>query len=189
MEVKSIISEEDTIYLTFDDGPEPGITEFVLDELDNYGYKATFFCRGDNAAKNPELLEMLQERGHAIACHSYHHFHAYEVPSKIYLNDVEEADKVLHSLLFRPPYGSLTFRTWLALRKKYKIINWSLNSEDSEKETFNMLNAIEKMKKKTKSGDIVLFHFCHRHEKETRQILPLYLTWLHEQGYYCKIIK
>lgn len=186
-EIKSIPSSDKCIYLTFDDGPEVGITEFVLDELGKYNFKATFFCRGDNAASNPDLLEMIREKGHAIGNHTYSHLHAYKVSSKVYINDVTKADELLHTLLFRPPHGSLTFWTWWKLKNR-NIVFWSLNSEDSAMERFEYKHAIENLKTSTHAGDVVLFHFCHRHENETRQILPSYLKWLSDNEYQCRII-
>lgn len=182
------IDVKKVIWLTFDDGPEDGITEFVLNELEKYNYRATFFCRGDNAEKHPELMGMLKEKGHSIGNHTYSHLHAYKTKSKEYVADVEKAGKVLGSLiLFRPPHGSLTFCSWWKLRHK-KILYWALNSEDSSMEKFNFQHVIDKLKEKTHNGDVVLFHFCHRHEKETRTLLPAYLAWLHEQGYQSKAI-
>lgn len=187
-EICHISSPPKTIYLTFDDGPESGITEFVLEELDMYGFKGTFFCRGDNAELNPELLKNLRERGHSIGNHTYNHIHAYEVSTEEYLEDVNKANTILHASLFRPPHGSLTFRTFLKLYKKYRIVFWSLNSGDSDLDRFVFDHAISQLEAKTKSGDIVLFHCCNRHEKETRKLLPVYLKWLDEHGYQCVAI-
>ena len=181
--ISTIPSKEKVVFLTFDDGPEPGITAFVLDELEKYNFKATFFCRGDNANKYPELLARLREQGHSIASHSYSHFHAYSVPAKTYLSDVEKADAVLYTNIFRPPYGSLTIRTWLGLRNKYHIVYWSLNSGDCDGRLFDSHVSICHLKEKTKSGDVILFHFCKKHENETRILLPTYLKWLHENSY------
>lgn len=186
--VTRIPSENKTVYLTFDDGPEPGITEFVLEELAKYDYKATFFCRGDNAEKNHQLLNMLRGGGHAIASHTYSHLHAYEVPTQTYIADVEKADEILKTNLFRPPHGSLTYRTWIKLKRKYKIVFWSLNSGDSDIENFNFQQSFNNLINKTQSGSIVLFHFCHRHENETKQLLPRYLEWLNKKGFQCEII-
>jgi len=188
-EIKNIPSEGKVVYLTFDDGPEPDITEFVLDELKKYGFKGTFFCRGDNAEKYHELLAKLREEGHAVASHTYSHFHAYAVPAKEYLADVEKADRILHTNLFRPPHGCLTLNTWLGLRKRYKIVYWALNSEDSSNEKFNFQHAINKLKNRTTSGDVILFHFCHKHKKETQQLLPIYLEWLNDNGFISRIIE
>ena len=186
-ELKNIASDVKAVYLTFDDGPEPGITEFVLAELEKYGFRATFFCRGDNAKKNPELTGLIREKGHSIGNHTYSHLHAYKVSSKVYINDVTKADELLHTLLFRPPHGSLTFWTWWKLKNR-NIVFWSLNSEDSAMERFEYKHAIENLKTSTHAGDIVLFHFCHKHENETRQILPAYLKWLSDNEYKCRII-
>ena len=181
-------ASKNVVYLTFDDGPEPGITEFVLDELEQYGYKATFFCCGDNAEKNPQLFSMLHKRGHAIGNHTYSHLHAYDATAKVYIEDVSRADAILQTKLFRPPHGSLTLPIWLKLKKK-KIVFWALNSEDSDIENFNFERAISNLIKNTHPGDVVLFHFCHKHENETRQILPAYLKWLSENGYEGKAIE
>ena len=188
-EVKTLSDVSKTVYLTFDDGPQPGITEFVLDELEKYGFKGTFFCRGDNAVSNPELLKALRDKGHSIGNHTYNHILSYKTKAKEYVEDVEYANSVLSTMLFRPPYGSLTLSAWLKLHKNYRIVFWALNSEDSNLDKFDLQHAITNLKQNTKSGDVVLFHFCHRHEKETRQILPVYLKWLHDQGYNCKAIK
>ena len=175
------------VYLTFDDGPEPGITEFVLNELGKYGFKATFFCRGDNAEKYTELLAMICEEGHAIGNHTYSHLHSYETSRIKYVRNVERADEILHTSLFRPPHGSLTLPTWWKLKSR-KIVFWALNSEDSELGYFDYGHAIANLKKNTHAGDVVLFHFCHRHEKETKLILPAYLQWLKENGYKAEVI-
>lgn len=187
-ELKSVLTNERVVYLTFDDGPEPDITEFVLDELNKYDFKATFFCRGDNAEKYPRLLAMINSGGHAIGNHTYSHLHAYRVPTKAYIDEVYKADSLLHTQLFRPPHGCLTIRTWCKLRNR-TIVFWSLNSGDSAMEKFNYDQSINSLKSATKAGDIVLFHFCHKHEKETRLLLPAYIKWLVENGYKCSVIK
>lgn len=187
-EISTLPSSKNVLYLTFDDGPEDEITEFVLNELDKYGYKATFFCRGDNADKYPELLSLIQKKGHTIGNHTYSHLHSFEVDTKKYIKDVRRADSLLRTSYFRPPHGSLTLGTWMRLHAKYRIFFWKLNSGDSDLEKYDYTQSIESLKNNTKAGDIVLFHFCHRHEKETRQLLPVYLKWLFDQGFECKAI-
>ena len=185
--IRCLTTDEAVVFLTFDDGPEPGITEFVLEELNKYGFKATFFCRGDNAENNKELMTMIIEKGHSIGNHTYSHLHAYNVSAKTYIDDVNKADSFLHTSLFRPPHGSLTLRTWWKLKNR-KIVFWSLNSEDSSMGHFNYEHAIKLLKSNTKAGDVVLFHFCHKHESESRQILPVYLKWLSDNDYQCRVI-
>lgn len=181
--ISKINSSDKVVYLTFDDGPEPNITEFVLDELNKYGYKATFFCRGDNAQKYPELLLRIKEEGHTLASHTYSHIHSYNISSCSYVKDVHKCDSILNTRLFRPPHGSLTLCSWLRLRNKYTIYFWSLNSGDSDMEKYDYNRSIEALKNRTKAGDIVLFHFCHKHERETMELLPEYLRWLKINGY------
>ena len=171
------------VYLTFDDGPEPGITEFVLEELSKYDAKATFFCTGKNIEKYPALLKRILDEGHSVGSHTYSHIHAHRVGWKRYLEDVKQFDEHLDTPLFRPPWGAMTFRTFFSFRKTKDIVLWHLSSNDFALEKFNLSHSLEHLKKGTKEGVIVLFHFCHRHEKETKQILPLYLDWLDSQKY------
>lgn len=182
-ENRRVNTSQKAIFLTFDDGPEPEITEFVLDELGKYGFKVTFFCRGDNAEKHPQLLEEIKTQGHAVANHSYSHIHSFDMSGKEFAEDVHKCDSVLETNLLRPPHGSLKLSAWLRLRKDYKIYFWSLNSGDSDMERYDYNRSINTLMTKTKPGDIVLFHFCHKHEKETRELLPEYLKWLAENHY------
>lgn len=176
------------VFLTFDDGPEPYITEFVLDELKKYSFKATFFCRGDNAVKYPDLLQRIKNEGHTIANHTYSHLHAFDVSAKEYAADVDKANNILHTNIFRPPHGSLSFGAWLRIHKGNHIYFWSLNSGDSDMERYNYKHSLETLKTKTTAGDIVLFHFCHKHERETIELLPEYLQWLNDNLYKSKAL-
>ena len=182
--ISFVKTQENCVYLTFDDGPEPGITEFVLDELNKYGYKATFFCRGDNAQKYPELLQRIKEEGHTIGNHTYSHLHTFNSNAIDYYNDVEKANLLLGTSLFRPPYGSFTLSTFLRLKNKYRLFYWSLNSGDSDMEKYDYNRRINVLKSRTQAGDIVLFHFCLMHEKETCELLPVYLKWLNDKLYF-----
>lgn len=186
---KRIPNNNNAVFLTFDDGPEPGITEFVLDELAKYKFKATFFCRGDNAEKYPELLDRIKKDGHAIGNHTYSHINSFNCSIKEYCADVDKADRVLNTPLFRPPHGSHTLLTFLRLKKRYKSYFWALNSDDSAMNRFDYYKSIDMLKNHTKVGDIVLFHFCHKHEKETRILLPEYLKWLFDNGYKSNALK
>lgn len=171
------------VYLTFDDGPEPDITEFVLEELARHKAKATFFCAGKNIEKYPALLKRILDEGHSVGSHTYSHINAHRVSSGLYLNDVKRFDAQIETPLFRPPWGAMTLRTFFSLRKTKDIVLWHLSSNDFALDRFDLQHDLEKLKKGTKGGQIVLFHFCHRHENETRQILPLYLDWLDSQDF------
>ena len=183
--IRQLKVQDNAVYITFDDGPEPGVTEFVLSELEKYQFKATFFCKGLNAVSHPDLLEQLRKNQHSLGNHTYSHIHAFETPTNNYVEDVNMAYEVLHTNLFRPPWGSLTFATYLKLRNQ-KIIYWSLDSGDSKLEKFNFDKEFTRLCSGTKKGSVVLFHFCQRHERETRKILPAYLKWLSENGYISK---
>lgn len=188
-EIKRVYNNRKAVFLTFDDGPEPAITEFVLDELKKHDFKATFFCRGDNAEIYPGLIQTIISEGHSIGNHTYSHLNSFETKTNDYQANVEQADAILHTPLFRPPKGSITLSAFCRLHGKYKIYYWSLMSGDSMMERFDKTKCFEQLINHTKSGDIILFHFCHRHENETRQILPDYLNWLDKNGYHSEIIK
>ena len=185
-EVMRIRTKEKVVYLTFDDGPEDEIAEFVLGNLKKYDAKATFFCRGDNAQNHPDLLQKIIDEGHSIGNHTYSHLNSFYTPNNIYVSDVFKADSYLKSRLFRPPHGCIKLGAFLRLCRKFKIVYWSLLSGDAEKERMNLESTMNRLKSTTRKGDVVLFHFCKLHEKETRQILPLYLEWLFVNGYKCE---
>ena len=184
-EIRRIRTKSRTVFLTFDDGPEPDIIEFVLGELSKYGFKATFFCRGDNAEKYPELLLEIKKSGHAIGNHTYSHLDGLHSPSSVYVDDVERANNVLSTNLFRPPRGCLRLLSffYIAWVLKMKVVHWSLSSYDYELDSFDLQTALNSLMVNTKPGEVILFHSCKRHEKETILLLPKYLQWLFEQGY------
>ncbi|MEZ5024179.1 MAG: polysaccharide deacetylase family protein [Chitinophagales bacterium] len=123
-------TNEKVIYLTFDDGPHPETTPFILDLLAEYNFTATFFCLGKNVEKNPELFDRMMKEGHAVGNHSYSHLNAWNTDSKDYLEDVAKAQALIQSNLFRPPYGRLMYPEWKQLKQQYKIVMWSLMPED-----------------------------------------------------------
>ena len=131
--VKSVKTEDSVVFLIFDDGPEEDITDFVLDELRKYGFKATFFCRGENVVKNPDLYKRIVADGHAIGNHTYSHLRAYTTSAKEYADDVRRADEILHTKLFRPPFGSLRFSHLRKLYKHYKQIYYYYQQQNYQK--------------------------------------------------------
>ena len=180
--ISKINKKGEYLFLTFDDGPEPGITEFILNELDKYKFKGTFFCTGKNAELHPELIQLILKRGHLIGNHSYSHKHAYLLNAKAYIEDINKAKEVIPSPIFRPPNGCLLFSAWLYLRKKFKIIYWSIDSGDWRKESFNTNRSLSDLKR-SKAGDIILFHFSQDLSKGTIKLLPIYLNWMDKNGY------
>lgn len=187
-EVMRVKTNERVVFLTFDDGPEGEITDWVLDMLKTYGFKATFFCKGEKAVENSEQLRRIIKEGHTIGNHTYSHINSFDTLTSEYVADVENANEVLHTILFRPPWGALTISAFLKLRKNYKIVYWNLISGDTEMDKLDLDSNMQRLYSNTRSGDIVLFHSCVRHEKETRLILPLYLEWLRNNGYKSSVL-
>lgn len=185
-ELRRIKTSQKVIYLTFDDGPEGEITDFVLAQLRGYNAKATFFCKGENAQINESQFLRLLSDGHSIGNHTFSHINSFNTNTNEYVRDVNKADSVLHSHLFRPPWGSLTLMAFLRLSLKYRIVYWSLISGDTYGKKLDLEKNMRDLCKRTRPGDIVLFHSCKIHENETRQILPLYLAWLKENNYKCE---
>ena len=180
--VKHFPAQEKHVFLTFDDGPEPGITEFVLEELKKYNAKATFFCTGRNYSNYPELIQRIKQEGHSLANHTHTHMNGLNVKSNVYMEDVNQAKELIKSDLFRPPWAALSLAQLFKVKKENRIILWSLSSNDSNPHT-NWKSHALKMTRSSRNGEIVLLHFCIRHEPNTREILPLYMKLMSENGF------
>jgi peptidoglycan/xylan/chitin deacetylase (PgdA/CDA1 family) len=180
-------TKEKAVYLTFDDGPIPEMTPWVLDLLDKYNIKATFFCVADNVRKYPEVYQQILEKGHLTGNHTFHHLQGLRVTSKNYLKDVEDAEKLIKSKLFRPPYGHLRFPQFFALRKRYKIIMWDVVTRDYSC-LINADQVFKNVKKYTRSGSVIVFHDSLKAADKIKEALPKSINWLIEQGYSFKLI-
>jgi peptidoglycan/xylan/chitin deacetylase (PgdA/CDA1 family) len=162
------------IYLTFDDGPIPIVTPFVLNILKQYNAKATFFCIGDNVGKHPDIFEQVKNAGHAIGNHTYNHLKGWKTDDKTYIENTLKADELLHSNLFRPPYGRIN-RSQIKLLKSVKplieIIMWDVLSGDFD---INLApeKCLENVLKHTKSGSIVVFHDSLKAFNRLEYVLP-----------------
>lgn len=179
--------KEKVIYLTFDDGPIPGITPWVLDILDKYDIKATFFCVGDNVRKYPEIYKQILERGHYVGNHTFNHLQGLRTRTKNYLKNAELAETYIHSKLFRPPHGHIRTRQFFKLRKKYKIVLWDVVTRDYSKH-MTPEKVLENVKRCTRNGSIIVFHDSIKAEKNMKEALPASIEWLKEQGYTFKLI-
>lgn len=174
-------ADGNTVYLTFDDGPHPEITPWVMDVLDRYNAKATFFCVGDNVRKYPEIFRQLVERGHSVGNHTFNHLNGWNTGNFTYLKNIALCDEYTHSPLFRPPYGKLGPAQLKALKKKYKIIYWTILSRDFEMD-LNTDESLAYMKEHTVPGSIVLFHDSVKAEKNMKRMLPEFLEYFAEKG-------
>ena len=170
------------VYLTFDDGPIPEVTPWVLDTLDSYGVKATFFLVGDNVRRNPELFEEIKRRGHAYGNHSMHHLQGLKVTTTTFLRDITEAAALIDSTLFRPPHGIMRTRQGKALKRHYNIIMYDVISRDYSRK-LTPERVLENVKRYARNGSIIVFHDSLKAEKNMKYAMPKAIEWLKSQGY------
>ena len=180
-------TDKKVVYLTFDDGPIPEITPWVLDLLDKYNIKATFFCVGDNVRKYPEIYQMVQDRGHIVGNHTFHHVQGLKITTKSYVKDVEKAEELIKSKLFRPPHGHMRLPQFYALRDKYKIIMWDVVTRDYS-HLMTSDDVFKVVKKYTRNGSIIVFHDSIKAGNRMKEALPRSIEWLLEQGYTFQLI-
>lgn len=171
-----------TIFLTFDDGPIPEVTPWVLDVLKKYDIKATFFMVGDNVRKHPDVFNMVKEAGHCIGNHTFNHVQGFKMSTENYVANVEKADDYIHSPLFRPPHGQFFKRLWKALSPKYKIVLWDVVTRDYNQKLSGeyVLNVVKRF---ARNGSVIVFHDSLKSEERLRYALPKAIEWLLEQGY------
>ena len=182
-----IPSAEKIIYLTFDDGPVPGSTEFVLDVLKSFNAKATFFCIGDNIRKHPEVFQKVMEAGHAIGNHTFNHLKGWSTPLDKYVENVNQFNEQLSSIncqwptLFRPPYGRIT-RAQISALKNYKIVMWDVLTYDYQR-TGSKEACLTGSIAATRPGSIVVFHDSIKAQKKMQYVLPKHLEHFSKDGY------
>lgn len=170
------------VYLTFDDGPIPEVTPWVLDVLDQFGVKATFFMVGQNVERYPELLEEVRRRGHGVGNHTLHHMQGASASTRSYMRDVAEGASLTGSRLFRPPHGWLRPRQFMALRKYYRIVMYDLVTRDySRRMTAD--DVVANVMNLTRDGSIIVFHDSLKSLPRLREALPRSLEWLKSKGF------
>lgn len=179
---------EDTLYLTFDDGPVPGVTDYVLQELAKRNQKATFFVVGDNVRKYPILAQEVISEGHKIGNHTFNHFNGWKTENSAYLNNIELCDRVLWDVLgiktelFRPPYGLIKSSQAVEVSKFRTIVMWSMLSGDYDQSLKSEV-VLRKAIRYTKAGSIAVFHDQLKTTKVLPKILPPYLDYIQEKGW------
>ena len=173
------------IYLTFDDGPIPIVTPFVLNILKEFNAKATFFCIGDNVRKHPDIFEQVKNEGHAIGNHTFNHLRGWDTPDAVYLENFLKADELIGSDLFRPPYGRAK-RSQIKLLKNAKpglqFVMWNILSADFDV-NITPQQCLDNVLKNTQSGDIVLFHDSLKAKERMEYALPRALEAWSKEGY------
>ncbi len=180
--------QEKIIYLTFDDGPIPIITEWVLETLKQYAVKGTFFVVGENASRHPQIINKINAEGHSIGNHTFHHLKGWGVSTHNYYKDVERCSDVIKEQtgilpkFFRPPHGRIKPSQAKLLREKYELIMWDTLTVDYDKnldEKKCLTNSI----RATRAGSIVVFHDSIKAEKNLRYVLPKYIEHFQKLGY------
>lgn len=174
-------SKEKILYLTFDDGPTPEVTSKVLDLLDEYQAKATFFCIGANVQKYPELYQRIIAEGHRIGNHTHTHPNSWKTTYNTYIKDVEDAGRVIVSDLFRPPYGKLTPLTLFTLRKRYRIIMWDVISGDFD-EKVSAAQVEHNVIENAVNGSVIVFHDSIKAAPRMLKVLPEILKYYKKNG-------
>jgi len=173
------------IYLTFDDGPIPIVTPFVLNILEQYNARATFFCIGDNASKHTDIFAKVKEAGHAIGNHTFNHLKGWDTADDVYLDNYLKADELLHTQLFRPPYGRIK-RSQIKLLKQHhpnvRIIMWDVLSGDFDT-ALSPEKCLQNVLKHTEAGSIIVFHDSLKAFDRLEYVLPRAMEVWSKQGY------
>ncbi|CDF22989.1 polysaccharide deacetylase [Prevotella sp. CAG:617] len=177
---------ERSVYLTFDDGPIPQVTPWVLSVLRHYNIKATFFMVGDNVRKHPEEFAQVVAEGHRIGNHTYNHIGGLRHGIRSYLANVEKANDLLHTDLFRPPHGWMKWGQYIAVRRRYRVVMWDLVTRDYSTR-LNGRDVLFNVRRYARPGSIITFHDSLKSEDKLLYALPRSIEWLLSQGYSFKV--
>lgn len=173
---------ERAVYLTFDDGPIPEATPFILKTLAEFNIHATFFMVGDNVRKYPELYQQIVDAGHQVGNHTFNHWGGFKHPTKAYSANVQKANDLIKSHLFRPPHGWMRWEQYFWIGRKYRIVMWDLVTRDYSK-WMTADDVVNNVKKYARNGSIITFHDSLKSIEKLHYALPEAIKWLKEQGY------
>ena len=185
-------AKKNELYLTFDDGPVPGPTEFALEELHKVYAKATFFCIGDNVRKYPAVFKSIVKEGHTIGNHTFNHLSGWKTSTDNYLDNIRKLDTLLSSMkesapnLFRPPYGKITPSQIRALRA-YRIVMWDVLTKDYDR-SLSSESCLRNSIAAARPGSIIVFHDSYKAENNLRFVLPRLISHFAERGYTFKAL-
>ena len=186
-QVWSLPGNEKNIYLTFDDGPTPNITNRALDYLKDFDAKATFFLIGKNAEQNPEMVERIADEGHRIGNHTFNHLNGWYTRNTSYVRNILECDQLLHTRLFRPPYGKITTSQTRLMARRFDIIMWDVLSGDFDRD-LSREQCLQNVIENTTAGSIVVFHDSVKAFDRMNFALPRMLEHFSKLGYSFKAI-
>lgn len=173
---------ERAVYLTFDDGPLPQSTPFILETLAQYNAKATFFMVGENVLRYHDLYNRIIEEGHQIGNHTFNHMGSMKHWTPVYAANTDKANELIHAHLFRPPHGWMRWPAYWWLSKHYKIVMWDLVTRDYSK-WMTPEDVLNNVKRYARNGSIITFHDSMKSIDKLHYALPEALKWLKEQGY------
>lgn len=194
----SFPKDDNSVYLTFDDGPVPEVTPWVLDTLAEFNARATFFCIGNNVNKHPELFSRIISEGHTVGNHTFNHLNGWKTDTATYISDCNATSEIMATLLseehssakrlFRPPYGKISNTQARKIQEMgYKVVMWDVLSFDWDR-TITSEKCLDNVSKNTETGSIVVFHDSLKAEKHLRFVLPEFLKLISERGWECKAI-
>ena len=178
---------EKAVYLTFDDGPIPESTPFILETLKLYGIKATFFMVGDNVRKYNDLYQRILREGHQVGNHTHNHISGFRHSLHDYSYNVEKANAYIHSHLFRPPHGWMRTDQYAWLSRRYKVVMWDLVTRDYSK-WLTAEDVVNNIKRYARPGSIITFHDSLKSIDKLRTALPASIEWLLNEGYQFRVI-
>jgi peptidoglycan-N-acetylglucosamine deacetylase len=178
-----IPTDDKCVYLTFDDGPIPVVTPWVLDLLDSYGFKATFFCVGENIQKYPDIYRRILDEGHQIGNHTYNHLNGWVTDKRDYLDNIQKWDDVADSKLFRPPYGKLKPSQAVAIKQEKTIVMWDILSGDFDA-NITADQCLDNVTSNYKEGSIIVFHDNIKAFDKLKVVLPAFCQTLAQDGWH-----
>ena len=184
----SIPTKDNSVYLTFDDGPIPEVTPWVLDQLKKYDFKATFFCVGDNVKKHPEIFERILKEGHSVGNHTFNHLNGWTSDNIKYFHNIRACAHQMNTNLFRPPYGRLKPKQAQFLQRHYDIVMWSLLSGDFDPNISKEM-CLENVVSNIHPGSIIVFHDSLKAFEKLQYVLPKTLQHLKSISYKSEAIK
>jgi peptidoglycan/xylan/chitin deacetylase (PgdA/CDA1 family) len=180
--VWEVKTDEKAVYLTFDDGPIPELTDEILEILHRFNAKATFFCVGENVKRNREIYDKILAQGHATGNHTHRHLKGWTTNNAEYLEDIRVAGKYIESGLFRPPYGLMSYRQAKALSKEYQVIMWSVLTKDYDA-AVSSEECLQTAIQGVRPGAIIVFHDNIKAREKVLYALPQLLDHLEKEGY------
>lgn len=181
-QVWSLPETRKEIFLTFDDGPTPSITDWTLKELKKFGAKATFFLVGQNAEKYPDLIEAIRKEGHSIGNHTYKHLNGWSTNTNAYIKDILRCNEIVDSKLFRPPYGRITKSQTSIMLNRYQVVMWDVLSGDFD-QTITKERCLKNVLNNTQAGSIIVFHDSVKAADRMQYALPRVLEYYAKKGF------